>query len=328
MSAEHGDAYRGVNVDRVTISADVSVIDICDSVYTRNAHLLERLVPSQLKIYDTKSSFNKRNVDGQRNESLHPTGPIGSFGDTYENPIIVVVPSNDFANDTVATPEFIDRFNYTCRWEDDFFEIPHNIAHAVFRINDRIVLHRRRAVDELYFDLNDCNQALVLGPPGCGKSTSMFAMALSRASEYEGEAIMWIDVDSKRLLIMTNSAIDRFSIEFISSWGKLMNELLKDKKYRLREIYVDQCRLNHPKASGDAELLRKLVYDWVCRDQSRRLFAITSDGCNDLKRSGFESKDVRPQHRRVCRVNQRYLKFYRYHFRSVATLVLNCLLMR
>ena len=186
----------------------------------------------------------------------------------------------------------VDRFTHTCRWENDFFEIPHNIAYSVFQIDDRVVLHRRRAVDDLYHSIDRCNLALVTGPPGSGKSTCMFARALSRASEYKGGAIMWIGTDYKRMSIISNSEIHRYDLESITSWVQLMDFILNDDKFNFCEIYVDQCRLNHQKVSDDCDLLRKLVNQWAITDRSRRLFAITSEGCNDLKRSGFQNKDI------------------------------------
>ena len=92
VSAANGEAYKGVDVDGVTISTDALVLDFSDAVYTRNSPLLDRIGRLQLQVYGTESSFTKRNMIVPKIEPLHPASLIGSFGETHTNPMIVVVP--------------------------------------------------------------------------------------------------------------------------------------------------------------------------------------------------------------------------------------------
>jgi len=191
---------------------------------------------------------------------------------------------------TVFTQKFSDRIDYTCRWEEGFFEIPPEIAWSVFNIDDRIVLHRRRAVDELYDELRHGKRFLVKGPPGSGKSTSMFAFAISRASEYTEAAILWIVADARKYFIIGKAWIEEYKFESINSWSQLLQQIRELSRFR--EIYVDQCRLNQDNANEHTFLLRFLVGRWFNKDFSSRLFCITSDGGNKYKESGFSRADV------------------------------------
>jgi hypothetical protein len=242
--------------------------------------------PTDLKIHENESIFEMIDESEDR-EPRSPGTPIGNLGMYEESPIIVVVPSEEYMHgvlsanvlrpvpsvQNVVAPKFVERFSYSCKWEGSFFEIPPEKTCSVFNINDRIVFHRRRAVDELYDELKHDNRFLVRGPPGSGKSTSMFAFAISRASEYAEEAILWIVAGSKLFFIIGKSFIEKYKIDSSCSWSQLIEQKLADETNKFREIYVDQCRLNHQKASDHAGLLQDLVYDWVNKDSSRRLFA-------------------------------------------------------
>ena len=143
--------------------------------------------------------------------------------------------------------------------EEGFFEIPPEIACPVFNIDDRIVLHRRLAVDELYDDLRHGKRFLVKGPPGSGKSTSMIAFAISRVSEYTEAAILWIVADALKYFIIGKAWIEEYRFESINSWSQLLQALHGHQLSSFREIYVDQCRLNQDNANEHTSLLRFLV---------------------------------------------------------------------
>jgi len=191
-----------------------------------------------------------------------------------------------------SSPVLLKRFPFTCRWENDFFVIPEDIAISVFKVEDKIVLHRRQAVIELYEQIDNRHLALVKGPPGCGKSTCMFARALMNASV--GKTVIWIRFDAKRLLVIRDSGIEKYRI---ASADHIMDLISKDENFKSEYIYVDQCRLNQ-KSTRDTDLLQRLVDDWALEETlkpsetiiPRRLYAMTSDGCNDASYSGFAIK--------------------------------------
>jgi len=180
---------------------------------------------------------------------------------------------------------------FHCRWENDFFEIPNELAKSVFDVDDDIVLHRRQAVAKLYKKLDRVAKALVKGPPGCGKSTCMFARALTSARD-EGIQVLWIALDGRKLFVIRNSLIEEYKIGKFDLWTDLADLIELDDHLTSEHIYVDQCQLNHQKGNGeDARLLQSLV-QYSAKVKSRRIFAITSDGSNNLNRSGFAMDNV------------------------------------
>jgi hypothetical protein len=195
-------------------------------------------------------------------------------------------------SDLSRTPEMkiIQTLNHSCVWENDFFEIPLDLATAAFDVKDKIVLHRRPAVKELYQRLNTRGLALVKGSPGSGKSTCMFAMALGLAGQCEESAILWVKIDALEFMVIKRSGIDHFSLPS-DSWDPLIS-IMNSGSMSFSGIFVDQCRLNHQKTSDDAKLLRIFFNNWKKKDGCRRLYAITSDGCNDYRGTGFKRKDV------------------------------------
>ena len=92
VSTTNGDAYKGGDVDVVTLSTDASVLDFGDAVYASHSRLFERIGRPQLQVYGTEASFTMRNMNGEKIVPLHPESLIGSFGETHTNPQIVVVP--------------------------------------------------------------------------------------------------------------------------------------------------------------------------------------------------------------------------------------------
>ena len=179
--------------------------------------------------------------------------------------------------------KFIRRIDYSCRWEKGFMEISRDVAEVVFGMDVEIVLHRRNAMDELYTKLSKRNKALVVGPPGCGKSACLFAMALSCAQK---GPVLWIRSDEHRFLIIQMSVMIEFAID-AQSWDPL-HDYLRESKVRFEYIFVDQCRLRD-QADLVKQIKRRLAID---HQSSTQLLAITSDGCYDPKRLGFTFRDV------------------------------------
>ena len=190
-----------------------------------------------------------------------------------------------------SSPVLLKRFPFTCRWENDFFEIPDELSKSVFDVDDGIVLHRRQAVAKLYQKLDGVAKALVKGPPGCGKSTCMFARALSSTRD-DGIQVLWIALDGRKLFVIRKSLIEEYKFGKFNLWTDLADLIELDDHLTSEHIYVDQCVLNHQKGNGkDAELLQSLV-EYSAKVKSRRIFAITSDGSNYLNRSGFAMDNV------------------------------------
>jgi len=305
VNASNGEPLSGTKVDAISIRPNALMYEVRDAIYKRHPLRLKHIETTDLTIHENESIFEMFDESEER-AARSPGSLIGNLGMYEESPIIVVVPSEEYMHgvlsanalrpvpsvENVVAPKFIERFSYSCRWEGSFFELPPEIACSVFNINYRIVLHRRRAVDELYDELKHGDRFLVRGPPGSGKSTTMFAFAISRASEYAEEAILWIVADSKLFFIIGKNFIEKYKIDSSCSWSQLIEQTMADETNKFREIYVDQCRLNHQKASDHASFLQDLVDDWVNKDSSRRLFAITSEMYPDLYGSGFSGADV------------------------------------
>jgi len=184
----------------------------------------------------------------------------------------------------------IQTLNHSCVWEHDFFEIPLDLATAAFDVKDKIVLHRRPAVKELYQRLNAPGLALVKGSPGSGKSTCMFALALGLVGQHEESAILWVKIEALQFMVIKRSGIDQYELPS-DSWDPLIS-MMNSGSMSFSGIFVDQCRLNHQKTSDDAKLLRIFFNNWMKKDGCERLYAITSDGCNDYRGTGFNRKDV------------------------------------
>ena len=174
--------------------------------------------------------------------------------------------------------------SYSCKWVGKYFEIPEEVAWAAFQYGDTIVLHRRAAIDELYKQLRERRVGLIYGPPGIGKSTGMFAYALGVASEKN--STLWINTNSKTVLILGPSVINLFTLSG-DSWSSVL-AMIGERKFQY--VFVDQCRIRKDGDRTISSLLTDLTNS--VRYLGIRLFAITSDGFNDFRGSGFDVNDM------------------------------------
>ena len=173
-----------------------------------------------------------------------------------------------------AFMETLKDLSYSCKWEGKYFEFPQEISEAAFGVSDTIVLHRRPAIDKLYNILNDRRAGLIQGPPGVGKSTSLFAYAIGLADSGRNR-IVWIKSNSKGVLIIEQHIIKRFWLRG-GSWDPVVNMVAGGN---FQYIFVDQCRRN-----GDVETILTDLTN-LANDCEFRLFAITS--CNDIRTCGL-----------------------------------------
>ena len=153
------------SIDRVTINTNAYVFEVRDAIYIKDSRLFERVPISQLHLYESRCSFNKRIHIGERRAPLSPTTQVGSLGESTENPIIVFVPVVGFSQfSPCQIPFFLDILNAT--ETDGSILFNHIIPSTTLK-----ALYVRDCYVTIASSLKPgINKALITGTPGIGKS--------------------------------------------------------------------------------------------------------------------------------------------------------------
>ena len=299
VESRNGEPFKGTNASCVTLNTSSVIAQFREAVKSQydQPNYLKDIPPAALDVFVNLAVFASRDQNGEPRMALKSSSSIGNLGASEEDALVVVVPKSESEHHQESLQDaglshLVNVFNHACRWEGYFFEIRGDIASSVFQVTDTIVLYRRQAVDKLYHRFDTLNWALVKGPPGCGKSTSTFAYALTLSSQSDKVASLWIRADRKQYLVIRGSVIEQYTLRGSQSWDTLV-DLVNCHTNSFANIFVDHCRMSFHKKGDDGELLQGLRDNWMIRNPShRRLYAITSDGCNDFRRYGFDYGDI------------------------------------
>ena len=95
LDAATGEPYKGTNPDKVNASLSADVADLRKAVHIENPNNLSSVDASNLLVYKSKSSFDKRaaSVDEGREEPLEEDSLVDGLGTSKKAALIVAVPS-------------------------------------------------------------------------------------------------------------------------------------------------------------------------------------------------------------------------------------------
>ena len=88
LDSATGEPYKRTSADKVRVSSSADVTDFREAVIAKNPNNLSSFDTSELMVYE-----NKKDFDANQNP-LKSSSPLGSWGKTEEDCIIVSVPSS------------------------------------------------------------------------------------------------------------------------------------------------------------------------------------------------------------------------------------------
>ena len=170
----------GTGIDGFSIHSDALLLDVRDAVYARNSHRLKLTDVTDLQIFDSESSFHKWNKEGPIIEPLSPGSPIGSFGISHKNPIILVVSVGRLSSlDSCEIPFFMNILKAEESEGSVVFEdiIPSTSLKKLF-------------VRECYLSIASSlmvgnTKAIITGTPGIGKSLFLVYLLWKTVKEHK-----------------------------------------------------------------------------------------------------------------------------------------------
>ena len=180
ISSANCDPHLGTGIDGFSIHSDALLLDVRDAVYARNSHRLKLTDVTDLQIFDSESSFHKWNKEGPIIEPLSPGSPIGSFGISHKNPIILVVSVGRLSSlDSCEIPFFMNILRAEESEGSVVFEdiIPSTSLKKLF-------------VRECYLSIASSlmvgnTKAIITGTPGIGKSLFLVYLLWKTVKEHK-----------------------------------------------------------------------------------------------------------------------------------------------
>ena len=168
----------------------------------------------------------------------------------------------------------------------DIFEIPANVAGALFTLEkySAIYLYRRGAVNRLddFMKENSGSRILhITGPPGVGKSTCSFALAVDRARQNPEHRVWWFDCKNGRAAIIQNSTVRAWRIpqRFLRSPDWLDETFTDEFDSAATHVFLDQFRKELPMSVSIFMYFRY----WAEAADGRVLTVISSDGSASMR---------------------------------------------
>jgi len=98
IDSSTGEIYAGTDVSSLHLSSTADVDTFRRQVRLEEPTFLSHISPMRLQVYESMSSFNKRTLEDGKRAPLKLDSHLGSYGETLDNPVIVVV-----LTDTILT---------------------------------------------------------------------------------------------------------------------------------------------------------------------------------------------------------------------------------
>jgi hypothetical protein len=165
LDSTTGLPYKGTTADKVFLPSQADVADFRDAVKAKNSHKLSSKDAADILVYKNKTSFDKRNLDVEKEEPLEEDSLVDGLGKSKKEALIVLVPSTEsFDYLSCGIPFFK---NLCDAYEDNEW--------IMFQDSIPSTTLKNLYVRECYRTIQSTiapgvNKAIITGTPGIGKS--------------------------------------------------------------------------------------------------------------------------------------------------------------
>ena len=317
-----GNAFRGSDVDVVTIANDSLVADLRSIIFSQNSNILSEFAPSQLSVYVDRANYGS---DHLRIEPLGADALIRDFGMTKDSAVYVGVPNESLQKRQRTVSNRLTTLickDYLPNWRGDRLEISGSVVNFVTlkaewltgsgigkvipdenqnpKVVDTMLYMRKLCLEQIEFMAHLVEKkdgiGLINGQPGTGKSTTAYLKALMMAV-YDEKIILWIHIGkslheetSFYCVVMRGTSLHSYPVMYresveeliMSNWGE------QDEKSE-RLLFYDGFVLNSGGAGGDITKVADTVKAWYESNyQLHVVFVLSSMG-----KATFLTKEAR-----------------------------------